>query len=173
MLLVLGVPQALIACRQLAANGIFHRYLCANLESTVRHDSELIYVLLANRDAQLEAYLRRAELGSIFALGWLLTWFAHSIDDYDRVVRIYDFFLASHRLMPVYLSAAIVLDRRYDIVERCECDMVSIHSLLTRLSVDIQIETLIADAFELYSRYPPTELEGDLCIEYERMGEYG
>lgn len=47
----------------------------------------------------------------MFTLPWLLTWFAHSIDDYATIVRLYDLFLASHFLMPVYFAAALVLFR--------------------------------------------------------------
>ena len=51
----------------------------------------------------------------MFALPWLLTWFAHSIDNCDTVIRLYDLFLASHCLMPVYFAAALIL-YRYDFV---------------------------------------------------------
>ena len=61
-------------------------------------------------------YLLKAELGTIFALPWLITWFGHVLPDYGDVVRLYDYFLAQPPLMPVYLAAAIVLYRREDIL---------------------------------------------------------
>ncbi|MFO0007493.1 MAG: hypothetical protein ACK559_40900, partial [bacterium] len=61
-------------------------------------------------------YLEKAELGTIFALPWLITWFGHVLPDYGDVVRLYDYFLAQPPLMPIYLAAAIVLHRREDIL---------------------------------------------------------
>ena len=57
-------------------------------------------------------YLLKAELGTIFALPWLITWFGHVLPDYGDVVRLYDFFMAQPPLMPVYLAAAIVLYKK-------------------------------------------------------------
>ena len=42
-----------------------------------------------------------------FAIGWVLTWFAHDVDNWDAVYRIYDSCLASHPIFSVYLSAAV------------------------------------------------------------------
>jgi hypothetical protein len=128
-----------------------------------------VYVILAHTDSDLEYYMRRAELGQLFALSWMLTWFAHSIDKYDSVVRLYDFFLASHSLMPVYLSAALVLYRSSEILDQCECDMAQIHSLLSKLPHHFPLEALIADAQDLYLQFPPNKLQGDLLMAYEEQ----
>ena len=71
---------------------------------------------LRQKDPELYGYLLKAELGTIFALPWLITWFGHVLPDYGDVVRLYDYFLAQPPLMPVYLAAAIVLYRREDIL---------------------------------------------------------
>lgn len=47
----------------------------------------------------------RAEVGTVFALSWLITWFGHVLSDFRHVVRLYDFFLACHPLMPIYFAA--------------------------------------------------------------------
>uniref|UniRef100_A0A914UIN1 Rab-GAP TBC domain-containing protein n=1 Tax=Plectus sambesii TaxID=2011161 RepID=A0A914UIN1_9BILA len=169
MLLVLGRPAALRMSTQLAASASFRRYLTEPLEQSAIKDIELVYVILANTDTDLEYYMRRAELGQLFALSWLLTWFAHSIDKYDSVVRLYDFFLASHSLMPVYLSAALVLYRSSEILDKCECDMAQIHSLLSKLPRQMPLEALIADAQDLYLQFPPSRLRGDLLRAYEEQ----
>lgn len=49
----------------------------------------------------------RAEVGTIFALSWLITWFGHVLANAQHVLRLYDFFLASHPLMAVYFAAAV------------------------------------------------------------------
>ena len=43
-----------------------------------------------------------------FALSWLLTWFAHDVPDLDSIARLFDLFLASHPLMPLYLAAVAI-----------------------------------------------------------------
>lgn len=50
---------------------------------------------------------RSAEVGTIFALSWLITWFGHVLSDFRHVVRLYDFFLACHPLMPIYFAAVV------------------------------------------------------------------
>lgn len=54
-------------------------------------------------------FLSRAEVGTIFALSWLITWFGHVLSDFRHVVRLYDFFLACHPLMPIYFAAVVRL----------------------------------------------------------------
>lgn len=49
----------------------------------------------------------RAEVGTIFALSWLITWFGHVLSESKHTLRLYDFFLSSHPLMPIYLAAAV------------------------------------------------------------------
>lgn len=49
----------------------------------------------------------RAEVGTVFALSWLITWFGHVLSDFRHVVRLYDFFLACHPLMPIYFAAVV------------------------------------------------------------------
>lgn len=46
-------------------------------------------------------------MGTIFALSWLITWFGHVLSDFRHVVRLYDFFLACHPLMPIYFAAVV------------------------------------------------------------------
>ena len=46
-------------------------------------------------------------MGQVFALSWLITWFGHVLKDITTIVRLYDFFLATHPLMPVYFGAAV------------------------------------------------------------------
>jgi hypothetical protein len=46
-------------------------------------------------------------VGTIFALSWLITWFGHVLSDFRHVVRLYDFFLACHPLMPIYFAAVV------------------------------------------------------------------
>ncbi|NWQ82239.1 TBC20 protein, partial [Columbina picui] len=101
--------------------------------------------------------LHSAEVGTIFALSWLITWFGHVLSDFRHVVRLYDFFLACHPLMPIYFAAVIVLYREQEVLD-CECDMASVHHLLSQIPQDLPYETLISRAGDLFVQFPPSEL---------------
>lgn len=45
----------------------------------------------------------------MFLLPWCITWFGHDLTHYTTLVRLFDLFLASEELMPVYLAASIIL----------------------------------------------------------------
>lgn len=77
--------------------------------------------------------MRRSTVGTLFALPWYLTWFGHSLNSYRNVVRLYDYFLASPHLLPLYVTAAIVLYREDEIFKE-DCDMASLHCLLSHVS---------------------------------------
>lgn len=51
--------------------------------------------------------LFRADVGTIFALSWLITWFGHDIDSFEIVVRLFDVFLSHNPTMPVYLAVVV------------------------------------------------------------------
>ena len=55
-----------------------------------------------------------SEVGTVFSLSWLITWFGHVLDDIRHIVRLYDFFIASHNLMPIYLAAAVSTSYLYE-----------------------------------------------------------
>lgn len=52
-------------------------------------------------------YICRSEVGTVFSLSWLITWFGHVLGDLDSIVRLYDFFMASAPLMPIYMAASV------------------------------------------------------------------
>ena len=59
-------------------------------------------------DAEVHDQLAAAELPPFFALGWFITWFAHSVDDFQDISRLFDLFMASHPLMPLYVAAVVI-----------------------------------------------------------------
>lgn len=100
----------------------------------------------------------RSTVGTMFVLPWYLTWFGHSLNQYRDVVRLYDFFLASPPLMPLYVAAALVLHRTAEIFE-VGCDMASIHCLLSQIPDEIPFENILKKASELYKSSPPETIE--------------
>ena len=47
-------------------------------------------------------FLEQCEVGTIFALPWMITWFGHVLPDYEDVVRLYDFFLSKVSIRGMY-----------------------------------------------------------------------
>lgn len=90
--------------------------------------------LLAYFDPDLHAHLFAADMEPFFALSWVITWFAHEIRDTGLVKRLFDVFLVSHALMPVYLSVAMITHQlnREEILHT-ECDFSLLHQALRGL----------------------------------------
>ncbi len=51
----------------------------------------------------------RAELGVIFGLSWFITWYSHVSDDIKVILRLFDFFIASDPMIPIYLGAIVII----------------------------------------------------------------
>ncbi|XP_055641769.1 TBC1 domain family member 20 [Toxorhynchites rutilus septentrionalis] len=120
-----------------------------------------IYPLIRRENPALCTYLERSTVGTLFALPWYLTWFGHSLNSYRSVVRLYDYFLASDFLLPIYVTSAIVLYRQNEIFQE-DCDMASLHCLLSQLPEDLPFEYLLKSAEELYRKYSPKSIEKDV-----------
>ncbi len=68
----------------------------------------LLPEILSRFDPELARVMASADCGPMFALSWVITGFAHSVEDAEVVERIYDALVASHPALPVYLAAALV-----------------------------------------------------------------
>lgn len=158
-LLVVGEEVAFHVMEILSTN---HLVECMQetMEPTQRR-LMFIYPLVRRENAALCDYLERSTVGTLFALPWYLTWFGHSLNSYRSVVRLYDYFLASDFLLPIYVTSAIVLYRQNEIF-REDCDMASLHCLLSQLPEDLPFEYLLKNAEELYRKYPPKLVEKDV-----------
>lgn len=71
-------------------------------------------------------------IGTIFALPWLLSWFSHSLNQHMKVVRLFDFFLASPKDIILYVIAELIIARTDEVLE-AECDMASVHFVLSKV----------------------------------------
>jgi hypothetical protein len=93
-----------------------------------------IMPLIKALDIQVFNHLRECEMEPFFALSWILTWFSHDVRETALVKRLFDVFIASHPLMPIYMAVAMVLHpvNRLDILGT-ECDFSSLHSTLSQL----------------------------------------
>ncbi|GMR36660.1 hypothetical protein PMAYCL1PPCAC_06855, partial [Pristionchus mayeri] len=166
LLLVVGKESAEDVGRSLIREGVFHDYLSMTLDQGVCRQLELIYVILSRVDPEIEAIFRQVELGPIFALSWPLTWFSHSLHSYKQIVRVFDAFLASDPLLPIYFSAACILYRRADILTT-EREMPFLHHLLGTLPKNLPIDSLVSDALYLAKLIPPLLLKGKYLKSYK------
>lgn len=97
----------------------------------------------------------------MFALPWFLTWFGHSLNQYKDVVRLYDFFLATPSLMPLYVATSLVVERRNEILAE-SCDMASVHCLLSQIPDNLDFEAILRRARRFYRDYPPKSIENEV-----------
>ncbi|VDO76906.1 unnamed protein product [Heligmosomoides polygyrus] len=163
VILVCGAESAFEVCKNLAHYGPFRGYLLKTLEKSVLKELELLYVILSRADPQLERVMREVHLGTMFALSWPLTWFSHSLNHYQQIVRFFDVFLASPPLTPIYVCAAIVLKRKAAILT-CDREMPMIHQLLTNMPNEIHLDAILSDSLYLASLMPPFALKTEFKI---------
>jgi hypothetical protein len=117
----------------------------------------LLFPLIRRFDAPLADFLQRSGVQAFVALPWVLTWFAHVISDLDTVARLFDAFLASPPLLPLYLSAAIMMHRRDELL-RLECDLSTVHLALARLPPHLPWDELLLQARHMLQALPPVKL---------------
>ncbi|MBN3303480.1 TBC20 protein, partial [Amia calva] len=161
-LLVVGERMAIAMVEKLS-NHHLRDFMDPTMDST-KHILNYLMPILEQVDPELHTFMQRAEVGTIFALSWLITWYGHVLSDFRHVLRLYDFFLASHPLMAIYFAAVIVLHREKE-VKSSECDMASVHHLLSQIPQNLPYEELISTAHELFTCYPPTLLAKKAALQ--------
>jgi hypothetical protein len=95
---------------------------------------DLLMIILERFDRNIYALLLRTNVGTVFALPWVITGFAHSVSDIRITKRIFDAILATHPLLCIYLSVSMLTrpHTRRRLFELAEEDdsMASIHHFL-------------------------------------------
>lgn len=114
----------------------------------------LIPDLLGAVDPELSAHLSRIE--PYFALSDTLTMFAHNVQQYGDIARLFDALLAREQVFTVYIFAQIVLRRREELVALDEPDM--LHFTVSKLPTNLDLEAVIAEAAALFEAHPPESL---------------
>ncbi|KAK4514930.1 uncharacterized protein ATC70_002537 [Mucor velutinosus] len=153
-LLVLGKKAAIPAAENVAL--FFIRDAMLDSFDPVSKQLRLMSSLIEYEDAELSLFLEKANIMPYYALSWILTWFSHDFEAYEKVVRLFDLFISSQAIMPVYIASAITLLRRNEIL-KAEKDLV--HSLITRIPQDMDIELIIQKAALLEEKYSVLQLQ--------------
>jgi hypothetical protein len=114
----------------------------------------LIPDLLHAVDPELCQHLSQNE--PYFALSDTLTMFAHNVQRYSDIARLFDALIAREQVFSLYIFTQIVLRRRDELLEQDEPDM--LHFVLSKLPPDLDLEAVIADAALLFEKHPPESL---------------
>ncbi|KAI1817497.1 rab-GTPase-TBC domain-containing protein [Poronia punctata] len=114
----------------------------------------LIPDLLRVADYKLYQHLSQNE--PYFALSDTLTMFAHNVQRYSDIARLFDALIAREQVFSIYVVTQIVLRRRAELLEDDEPDM--LHFKLSKLPPDLDLEVVIAEATALFEKYPPESL---------------
>ncbi|KAG1177335.1 hypothetical protein G6F70_004175 [Rhizopus microsporus] len=153
-LLVLGKKAAIPAAENVAL--FFLRDAMMDSFEPVSKQLRLMSSLIEYEDVELTTFLERCNVMPYYALSWILTWFSHDFERYEKIVRLFDLFISSEAIMPVYVASAIILYRRDEILK---ADRDIVHSLITRIPQDIDIELIIQRAIQLQEKYTVLQLQ--------------
>lgn len=154
-LLVMGEEVGYALVEKLSVTHLYE-FMKPTMEKTTYYLT-YIYPILRRSHEDLYDFLMKSGVGTIFCLPWLITWYAHTLSDYRNVVRLYDFFLASPYLMPMYIAAAIVIHRKDEVLAG-ECDMAMQHFILSQVPDSLPFESILIEASRLYEAHHPDTL---------------
>lgn len=117
----------------------------------------LIPAILYAVDPKLCAHLSLTQ--PFFALSGTLTMYAHDIQEYGEIARLFDVLLAREAVFSVYMFAQIVLQRSDELFETPADEPEMLHSILSKLPKPLDIERLIANTVDLFEKHPPERLK--------------
>ncbi|KAF4551918.1 Rab-GTPase-TBC domain-containing protein 2 [Elsinoe fawcettii] len=156
LLLVLGLPSALTALPRLTLLKI-RDFLLPTLTGT-NSQLSLLIPLLHTSDPDLCNHI--SGLRPYFALAAVLTMFAHDIDDYTTISRLFDYLLSHPSLQLIYMFAAIVTLRRDELFEIDREEPEMLYAVLSKLPNPLDLEALIRRTEGLREMFPPEKLPG-------------
>ncbi|PQE33246.1 gtpase-activating gyp10 protein [Rutstroemia sp. NJR-2017a WRK4] len=93
-----------------------------------------------------------------FALSGTLTMYAHDIQEYGQIARLFDVLLAREAVFSVYMFAQIVLQRSAELFETPADEPEMLHSILSKLPQPLDLESIISKTVQLFNDHPPESL---------------
>lgn len=154
LLLVLGEDDAVAALIHLSLLRI-RDYMLPSLAPALNH-LQLLPAIFKQADPPLATQLSHTD--PYFAISATITLYAHNIEDYGDIARLFDFILAHEPVMSLYLFAAMVISRRKELLEIDEPDMLNFQ--LTKLPQPLDLQMYINEALGLFKKHPPEGLPG-------------
>ena len=155
-LLVMGADHAAEAVTRLALLRI-RDFMLPSLLPSLAH-LRLMPAVIYAADSELCGHLSQTE--PFFALAATLTLYAHDIQEYGDIARLFDFLLAHGAVVSVYFFAVIVLSRRTELFEIPADEPEMLHSVLSKLPKPLDLEALIVKTMALFHTHPPEGLSG-------------
>ena len=116
----------------------------------------LIPSILNAVNSSLCAHLSQTQ--PFFALSGTLTMYAHDIQEYGDIARLFDVLLAREAVFSVYMFAQIVLHRSQELFETPADEPEMLHSILSKLPKPLNLEAIISDTVKLFDAHPPESL---------------
>lgn len=154
LLLVLGAQQAGKAVAHLSFLRV-RDFMLPSMSPSLAH-LHLLPFILYSIDPSLCKHLSQTE--PFFALAATLTLYAHEIQEYGDIARLFDFLLAHGAVVSVYFFAVIVLSRREELFEIPADEPEMLHSVLSKLPKPLDLESLIQKTMTLVIEHPPESL---------------
>ncbi|KAK6525652.1 hypothetical protein TWF281_010705 [Arthrobotrys megalospora] len=154
ILLVLGPKLAPLAVEYMSLLRI-RDFMLPALGPALWH-LKLLHPILFAADEKLCRHLSTTQ--PFFALAATLTLYAHDIQAYGDIARLFDAFLAESPIFPVYFFATIVMSRREELFDIPDTEPEMLHSILCKLPKPLDLEGLISKAIDLQSSHPPHTL---------------
>lgn len=116
----------------------------------------LIPVIIGLHDYKIQEFLNKAEVGTIFSLSWVITWFSHVIQDENDVETIFRFLEGEDPHMVLYLCASIVIYKKSELIE-LEPEMSTVHHYLCQIprKEKLPLDDLISKAQNSFTRWSP------------------
>ncbi|CAI7621061.1 unnamed protein product [Penicillium glandicola] len=154
LLLVLGEKQAMPAVAYISLFRI-RDYMLPSLSPAVKH-LHLIPAIIETTDPELRRHLGNIE--PFFALAATLTLYAHDIQEYSSISRLFDFLLAREPVVAIYLFAAMILSRKKELLEIPANEPEMLHFTLSKLPCPLDLDGHILHAERLFEDHPPESL---------------
>lgn len=154
ILLVLGSDQAPSTVTRLSLLRI-RDFMLPSLDAAISH-LHLLPAILDTVDPTVRRHLSQTQ--PFFALAATLTLYAHDIQEYGDIARLFDFFLAREAVIPVYFFAMIVLARKDELLEIPPDEPDMLYSILSKLPKPLDLELLITETITLFDNHPPESL---------------
>ena len=154
LLLVLGIDLATNAAVHLSLLRI-RDFMLPSLSPSLAH-LQLLPSILYSADPKLCQHLSQTQ--PFFALATTLTMYAHDVQEYSDIARLFDFLLAHEAVVAVYSFASIILLRRDELFEIPEDEPEMLHYVLSKLPKPLDLEVLISRTIHLFEENPPEML---------------
>lgn len=125
--------------------------------------SQFVLAVLGKLDPELSRRLAEIEMPPYFFVSWILSWFAHDIDDTRVLAKIFNCLAVLPPAAVGYLSALLISETARDEVLAYGRHMDSeefgqLHTLLKALPATRYRDTLLPKTVALMHKYPPTQI---------------